>query len=346
MLLLKLILAASTTSSTLMGGRCNAFSPIPHTMAVDPKLSRTTFILNTQNIIHNKRKRRRRRRTSYTVDKGVIVAPSQDIWALTSTYLYSLSPNDGFLSSSSSTSISNGIVDKDQEMASSNDSDVLEKSSYDPSILSSSYSSSTYSPAAVILSRDVARQTLTYEASFPLYQMKATAKDHEATISNTIGMTLRQVNDGQISNVALDMDTLQYISSTSNTDSRIDQQYNEDEKEVKFKNKAYMILEEDEAISDEFVGVVVSSVQFDSLAYQAGVRPGDVVLATSATMGDVSVNVYVLFFCNYILCVLISLFNLFFSISVIITSSKTNQNKITIPLGSHSNYGLKQLWKG
>ncbi len=178
-------------------------------------------------------------------------------------------------------------------MTSSNGSDVLEKPSYDPSTSSSSSSSSSYSTAAVILSRDVARQTLTYEASFPLYQMKTIANDHEAAISNNIGMALRQVNDGQISNVALDMDTLQYISTTSNTDSMVGQQYNEDEEKVKFKNKAYMILEEDEAISDEFVGVVVSSVQFDGIAYKAGVRPGDVVLATSATMGDVSDNVCV-----------------------------------------------------
>jgi hypothetical protein len=291
MFLLMLVLVATISSSTLMRGRCYAFSPVPHVMAVDPKLSRTSFVLNTQNIIQNKRKRRRRR-TSVTVDKGITVAPAQDIWTLTSTYLYSISPNDGILSSS--TSNSNGIDEKDRELYSSNDSNGLEKPSNGPPTSSLSpvmSTSSSYSPAAVILSRDVARQTLTYEASFPLYQMKTTAKDHEVTFSNAIGMTLRQVNDGQISNLALDMDSLQYVTSTTTTDGMIDQQYNDDDKEKgKLNNKPYMILEEDEAISDEFVGVVVSSVRFDGIAYQAGVRPGDVVSATSATMGDVSNN--------------------------------------------------------
>jgi S1-C subfamily serine protease len=82
-----------------------------------------------------------------------------------------------------------------------------------------------------------------------------------------------------MSSVVLDMDTTQYVSAStiSNSDVMLDDDVDGEEK----------VMSEEET-SEDFLGVVVFSVRTNGIAYKAGVRPGDVVLATSATLGDVS----------------------------------------------------------
>lgn len=177
----------------------------------------------------------------------------QNFWSSTPRYLYSLSR------SNDEVSLHNGDVDGEER----NDSYSINNSA----------ASSSVSGGAVILSRNLARQTITYETSLPLYKT--------TTQEQSVGMTLRQVErDGQFSRVVLDMDTLQYVlvSSLSSNNDAILQSVGDGEE---------MVMSVEEAV-EEFVGVVVFSVKTDGIAFKSGVRPGDVVLATSATLGDVS----------------------------------------------------------
>lgn len=276
------------TTCTVIISRSDAFSP--YSTAIVDQSVRTTFFFAFENTYQ--RRRRRRRRGRKITENGAITVSDQKGFSSTSTYLYSLSRNDGF-------SPSNGISENEvfsssppppppSSSSSSSNNGKKNVSNSDDSLAPSTSSV----PTAVILSRDIARQTLTYEASFPLYQTATTttttAKDLKA-VSNTIGMTLRQVDrngDGQMSNVVLDMDTLQYISVTTSNSNNNNMLIQQDDDEHEKNNN--IIVEEYETVSDEFIGVIVSSVKLDGIAYQAGVRPGDVVLATSATMGDVS----------------------------------------------------------
>lgn len=176
----------------------------------------------------------------------------QKFWSSTPRYLYSLSK------SNDEVSLQNGDVG-DKEL---NDS---------YSINNSAAASSSLSGGTVILSRNAARQTVTYETSLPLFKT--------TTQEQSVGMTLRQVEqDGQMSSVVLDMDTLQYVlvSNLGSSNDAILESVGDGEEKV-------MSVED---TVEEFVGVVVFSVKTDGIAYKSGVRPGDVVLATSATLGD------------------------------------------------------------
>ena len=62
-------------------------------------------------------------------------------------------------------------------------------------------------------------------------------------------------------------------------------------------NSALLMMQE------SFDGVVVSSVAMGGLAWEAGVRAGDVLTATSATMGNVSA--VIVFFCVVIILILL-----------------------------------------
>ena len=156
-------------------------------------------------------------------------------------------------------------------IASQNDESNATDQDDDPSFAKTSNTAASVSGAgnAVILSRDVARQTITYEAALSLYSTTA--------MEQLLGMTLRQIDQrGQMSSVVLDLDTLQYVSASTLSNSELGEQHDGDEKVMS------------EECNADFAGVVVYSVRTNGSAYKAGVRPGDFVLATSATIGDVS----------------------------------------------------------
>lgn len=101
-----------------------------------------------------------------------------------------------------------------------------------------------------------------------------------------LGLSLRQVGKGnQISDLALDVDSLLLVeSSDMNT---IKNTKNNENNEQMLDKAAWTNLFENE-VGPNFEGVVVSKIIENGLAWNAGVRIGDVLIATSATMGDVS----------------------------------------------------------
>lgn len=134
------------------------------------------------------------------------------------------------------------------------------------------------------------------------------AQGQQFQVVNSVGMSLRQVSKGRrLSELALDVDTLRFQSffdelqgrkivesdsvSGENGDfaERVGNEGFSDSQEADLlgyiqvlQNSALAMLQE------SFDGVVVSSVTMGSLAWEAGIRAGDVLTATSATLGDVS----------------------------------------------------------
>lgn len=110
-----------------------------------------------------------------------------------------------------------------------------------------------------------------------------------ATVDLPVGMSLRQVGRGnKISDVALSVDSLTLMDANESITktSVANTQMTED------KNNA-QILDEDTLTNlfennfgPNFEGVIVSEVIENGLAWNAGVRLGDVLVATSATLGD------------------------------------------------------------
>jgi hypothetical protein len=110
------------------------------------------------------------------------------------------------------------------------------------------------------------------------------AKGQEIAVSNSIGMSLRQVFSGRkLSELALDVDTMRYQSFEDELQGRrVDGE--EDEQ-----SPGYVQVLQTSALDmlkDSFDGVVVSSVARGGLAWQSGVRAGDILTATSATIGS------------------------------------------------------------
>lgn len=94
-------------------------------------------------------------------------------------------------------------------------------------------------------------------------------------LTKQLGMTVCQVNPGlTLSDVDLNLDTLspQAVPLTEGNEKLITIDW-------KVMNGR---------LGRTFKGLVVSSVVNESSAWNAGIRPGDVLLATSATVGDVS----------------------------------------------------------
>jgi S1-C subfamily serine protease len=85
---------------------------------------------------------------------------------------------------------------------------------------------------------------------------------------SSIGVVLGQVEPGlSLSDKALDMDTLQY-----------NQRANNDETDALLLRKS---------VDGAFRGVVVLSVDPNGQGWEAGIRPGNVLTASSATVGEV-----------------------------------------------------------
>ena len=122
------------------------------------------------------------------------------------------------------------------------------------------------------------------------------AKGQEIAVANTIGMSLRQVYSGRkISELALDVDTLRFQSFVDELQGRSlvcedgDVECEMEAELLSLQNSfgSVQVLQNSavEMLTTSFDGVVVSSVAIGGLAWNAGVRAGDVLTATSATMG-------------------------------------------------------------
>jgi hypothetical protein len=124
------------------------------------------------------------------------------------------------------------------------------------------------------------------------------AKGQEIAVQNTVGMSLRQVSSGRrLSELALDVDTLRFQSFVDELQGRSVMDDSEDGEVVggdeETRNRgigSIQVLQKSglEMIGDTFDGVLVSSVARGGLAWMAGVRAGDVLIGTSATIGNVS----------------------------------------------------------
>ena len=114
------------------------------------------------------------------------------------------------------------------------------------------------------------------------------AKGQEIALVNTIGMSLRQVYSGRkLSELALDVDTLRFQSFVDELQGRsvVD---SEDVMDAASGVGSVQLLQNSalEMLDESFDGVVVSSVARGGLAWNSGVRAGDILTATSATMGS------------------------------------------------------------
>ncbi len=110
------------------------------------------------------------------------------------------------------------------------------------------------------------------------------AKGQDIAVANTVGMSLRQVYSGRrLSELALDVDTLRFQSFGGELQGR-----DFSEKEADESLGSLQVLQNSvlKLVDETFDGVVVSSVTRGGLAWQAGVRAGDVLAATSATIGS------------------------------------------------------------
>ncbi|KAL7542112.1 hypothetical protein ACHAXR_011528 [Thalassiosira sp. AJA248-18] len=119
------------------------------------------------------------------------------------------------------------------------------------------------------------------------------AKGQEIAVANTIGMSLRQVYSGRkLSELALDVDTLRFQSFQDELQGRRVEAEDQDDEAQKDENEpslgSVQVLQNSalEMLTGSFDGVVVSSVARGGLAWNSGVRAGDVLTATSATMGS------------------------------------------------------------
>mmetsp|Transcript_12726 Transcript_12726/g.25465 ORF Transcript_12726/g.25465 Transcript_12726/m.25465 type:complete len:1100 (-) Transcript_12726:51-3350(-) len=110
------------------------------------------------------------------------------------------------------------------------------------------------------------------------------AKGQDIAIANTVGMSLRQVYSGRrLSELALDVDTLRFQSFGGELQGR---DVSEEETDKSLGSLEVLQNSVLKLVKESFDGVVVSSVTRGGLAWQAGVRAGDVLAATSATIGS------------------------------------------------------------
>ena len=125
---------------------------------------------------------------------------------------------------------------------------------------------------AIAVKRKIVKERTTgnYEVAFPLRPSSAI----ESTMEESIGVSLCQVEPGVVvSDLHLNMDTLKYQEMAA--------------------ADGYEVLDPStltNKFGTDFRGIVVSAVHKEGRAWAVGVRVGDVLTATSATLGGVSDN--------------------------------------------------------
>lgn len=118
------------------------------------------------------------------------------------------------------------------------------------------------------------RQAGFYRVTLPLTgPSKSSGIDNTVQSPSMLGMTLRQVYPGQeISSDVLNLDSL-LIESVA-------------EQGLMENVETMDISEANHELDPEFSGLIVFSVVKDSSAWNAGVRPGDILMSTPATFGE------------------------------------------------------------
>ena len=141
--------------------------------------------------------------------------------------------------------------------------------------------------------REAARRRNQYEITVPIVSSSKSSSAAQSKQQLMVGLTLRQVAaDGQISSAALDFDSTTLMNNLS-TEEEMDPTMRDGSGSVEILNA---MLEDKTVVGasggnngsgNGKAGVIVSSVVRDGAAWEAGVRPGDLILATSATVGQV-----------------------------------------------------------
>eukprot|EP00429_Kryptoperidinium_foliaceum_P036777 CAMPEP_0176158726 /NCGR_PEP_ID=MMETSP0120_2-20121206/81187_1 /TAXON_ID=160619 /ORGANISM="Kryptoperidinium foliaceum, Strain CCMP 1326" /LENGTH=648 /DNA_ID=CAMNT_0017496107 /DNA_START=307 /DNA_END=2250 /DNA_ORIENTATION=- len=118
--------------------------------------------------------------------------------------------------------------------------------------------------------KQVKERTKTYTVTLPL---AASSVAEESTVLS-MGMSIRQVNKGrEFEKNELDLDSMELR--------RADKMDAADEKIERLDDSSLS-----RRINGEFQGLVVSTMNKDGAAWAAGVRPGDIIKGTSATVGS------------------------------------------------------------
>ncbi len=134
------------------------------------------------------------------------------------------------------------------------------------------------------------RLTFTYRAQIPITVAALTD-------TSTVGLVLKEVNNGIVSEMSLPLTNMNALRYVSNEEEIIQLQQSKKECTTDEKGDIGSIQIIDEkcpSIRNVKQGIVVSSVERGSLAWDLGIRAGDMVAATSATVGDVSAYVQML----------------------------------------------------
>ncbi len=138
--------------------------------------------------------------------------------------------------------------------------------------------------------------TFSYKAQIPITAAAATQ-------ASTVGMVLKEVNNGIVSEMSLPLTNMNALRYVSNEEEIIQLQNSKKECTTDDKGEVgtiQIINEKCPSIRNVKQGIVVSSIERGSLAWDLGIRAGDMVVATSATVGDVSAQKSLLFKFLYI----------------------------------------------
>eukprot|EP00557_Chaetoceros_sp_GSL56_P012533 CAMPEP_0176482110 /NCGR_PEP_ID=MMETSP0200_2-20121128/3198_1 /TAXON_ID=947934 /ORGANISM="Chaetoceros sp., Strain GSL56" /LENGTH=1118 /DNA_ID=CAMNT_0017878399 /DNA_START=2367 /DNA_END=5720 /DNA_ORIENTATION=+ len=127
--------------------------------------------------------------------------------------------------------------------------------------------------------------------------MSSSKSSSNSSSSKGLGLALRQIENGEISEKSLDLDTMRYISLEEMVmrQKKIKcfteilpslKEEEEDDNETTRDDSSMQILNEKKIQQVLSSGIVVSSVKVGGIAWDLGIRAGDLLVATSATMGD------------------------------------------------------------
>jgi len=136
----------------------------------------------------------------------------------------------------------------------------------------------------VVLDVKDGTQTLTFEYGVEMPIVEALTKD------NKLGVSLREIKGGTLSESCLELDSLRYVSPEEEV---VRNQKLECSTGKEGSDGSIQVL--DEKAIDAASGIVVSSVVRGGLAWNLGIRAGDFLVATSATIGNVSAKETVIF---------------------------------------------------